>query len=393
MATRRATEGAIVGGRLAARWSLTRLRRLLDARTWLERLQSATRRAPSNGAPAPHEAGLAPARISGAPRNHPPGEVAVTYDHRFSDGVGSQLHRMFGVYALSRALQLKYVHTPLRRVGYQGLVTMLAQRTDEDFTARYNAFFSLPSDDFDTEGCERFRVHMLDQKIVHFYRERAAATGRPVLLEAFMGYAYVHGHPEAYQALRAVSPYREYRPKGPVRVSIHLRRGDNSLRGREHEFRNPLSNAYFVRVCGAVIEALRPLDAPFVVHLHTEVPLRPYTLHPGLSDVYFTLDKPMMIHPADFAEEDFESLPNLEVVRNVEAREALDDFATADVLILCNSSFGYVGGLLNPHGLVICPPTFHVALPDWLVPSEQGDLDAAQLATRVASQLRWPRDE
>ena len=34
-------------------------------------------------------------------------------------------------------------------------------RTDPDFAARYNAFFSLPSDDFDLESCERVRIHIL----------------------------------------------------------------------------------------------------------------------------------------------------------------------------------------------------------------------------------------
>jgi hypothetical protein len=383
VATRGATDAVTLGCRLAARWCQTRLRQLVGV-GW---------RGPSPGsgsAHPPHE-GLAPTGNSGAGRNHVPGEVAVTYDQGASDGVGSQLHRIFGIYALSRALQIKYVHAPLAAVGYQGLLSMLARRTDPDFATRYNAFFSLPSDDFDTEGCERVRVHALDEKMVDQYRKRAAATGRAVLLRTHMAYPYLHGHPAAYQALRAVSPYRAYRPKGPVRVCIHLRRGDNSVRGREAEFPHPLPNAYFVRVCGAVLEALRRVDAPSVVRLHTEVPRRPYTLHPGIPGVYFRLDQPMVIDPADFAVEDFETLPNLEVVRNVEAREALDDFATADVLILSLSSFGYVGGLLNPHGLVICPPTFHVALPDWLVPSEQGDLDSAQLATRVATQLRWPR--
>ena len=85
--------------------------------------------------------------------------------------------------------------------------------------------------------------------------------------------------------------------------------------------------------------------------------------------------------------EDFESLPNLEKVLNVEAREALDDFATADVLILSLSSLGYVGGMLNPHGLVIWAPPFHVPLPDWLVADKNGVLDAAQLAARVADYL------
>ena len=92
--------------------------------------------------------------------------------------------------------------------------------------------------------------------------------------------------------------------------------------------------------------------------------------------------------------EEFKALPNLTMVLNVDPREALDDFATADVLILSCSCLGYVGGLLNPHGLVIATPdlppprNFHAALPDWLVADEQGNVDATQLAARVAGLLR-----
>src|SRR5262249_44543931 len=158
------------------------------------------------------------------------GEVAVTYDQQSaSDGVGSQLQRIYGLYALSRSLHIKYVHTPLGRVDYQGLLPLLAGRTDPDFAARYNAFYSLPSDEFDLESCERVRLQHLDQETVKRYQEHAALTGRLVLLQVLLPFRYIDQHPEAYQVVRAISPYREYRAAGPVRVCIHLRRGDNNV--------------------------------------------------------------------------------------------------------------------------------------------------------------------
>jgi hypothetical protein len=51
-----------------------------------------------------------------------PGEVAVTYDNSESHGVGSQLQRIYGLYALSRALDVKYVRggaVPRARVGHR----------------------------------------------------------------------------------------------------------------------------------------------------------------------------------------------------------------------------------------------------------------------------------
>ena len=321
---------------------------------------------------------------------HTRSELAVTYDQAASDGLGSQLLRIYGLYALSRALGIKYVHTALGQVDYQGLMPLLEGRTDPDFVARANAFFALPSDDFDLDGCERVVARHPNEQQVEHYRQYAAAIGRPVLLQAHGSFAYTEPHPEAYLALRPVSPYREFRPEGPFRICIHMRRGD-AFMARDPRL---LPNAYFLRVCGTIVNALRQQDASFVVRLHTELPMRPYTLHPGFPRLFVHLDEPTTLDPAAHSLEDFEALPHLTLVLNVEAREALDDFATADVLILSRSCLGYVAELLNPHGLVIAAPdlpfprNFHAALPDWLVADERGDVDATQLASRIASQLR-----
>jgi hypothetical protein len=396
LGTRRTRDSARLAGRLLARSGRLRLRRLgagLAARR--PRLTcgssadvsvaTAQPEAPSSGASRRHGKSTPPQTAQGERLVPTPGEVAVTYDPGMTDGVGSQLHRIYGLYALARALNLKYVHTPLREVGYQGLIPLLTRRLDPDFTARYNAFFSLPSDDFDLAGCERVRIHSLDESTVAHYRERAATTGRSILLASNLPFGYTDPHPAAYQALREVSPYRGYRPTGPVRVCIHLRRGDNlpDKRGRW------LPNSYYLRVCGTVLDVLRQQDAPFVVRLHTEVPSRPYTIYPGTPGLYFVPEQPTTIAPAQCALEEFEAVPNLEMELNAEPLDALGDFATADVLILSLSSFGYLGGLLNPHGLVVsCPLMWHAPLPDWRVADAHGNLDTGEVATRIAGLLR-----
>jgi hypothetical protein len=318
------------------------------------------------------------------------GHVAVTYDQNASDGLGSQLQRIYGLYALARALDIKYVHTPLGRVNYQGLMPLLAGRTDPDFAARCNSFFALPSDDFDLDGCERLLVPFPNEKRIEQYRRYAAAIGCPVLLRAHQPYGYTDPHPEAYLAVRAVSPYRDFRREGPIRICIHVRRGDRVLS------RDPrlLSNAYYLRACEAVVNALQKQRVSFLVRVHTEAPSRSCTVYPGFSGMFVDIKEPSTLDSAAHSLEEFKALPNLTMVLNVEPREALDDFATADVLILSCSCLGYVGGLLNPHGLVIAAPDlppprdFHAALPDWLVADEQGNVDATQLAARVAGLLR-----
>ena len=155
LATQRARDGVTVVGRLLARAGQGRLRRLgLGPGRWRAHVAGAgdseSSSRPQKTTARPTSQGEQPIRSQG--------EVAVTYDQNAADGVGAQLQRIYGLYALSRALDIKYVHTPLGRVDYQGLMPMLTGRTDPDFVTRYNAFFSLPSDDFDVDGCERVRV-------------------------------------------------------------------------------------------------------------------------------------------------------------------------------------------------------------------------------------------
>jgi hypothetical protein len=337
----------------------------------------------SGGPPRPAESN-ARRQATGARPTRGAVDLAVTYDQGGTDGVGSQLARVYGLYALSRALHIKYVHTPLGEVRYQGLMPMLTGRSDPDFEARYNAFFALPSDDFDLEGCEKIRAHSLTEDRFDRHLEYALATRRPILLQAHDAYGYLDRHPTAYQAVHAVSPYRDHQAAGPVRVCVHLRRGDMLDDGRSRW----LPNSYFLRACRPVIEALRDRGVPFVVRLHSELPPRPYTLYPDHPGLYIALERPTTIDPAQYALEEFEQLPNLEVVLNVEPQAALDDFATADVLIPARSDLGFLGGLLNVHGLVVGVPSYHACPPDWLVADQHGNLDGGEVSARVEDLLR-----
>jgi hypothetical protein len=397
LATRRAVDGLRIAGRFLARSCRTGLRRL--GAELSERRARVSRSAGTKPSvnPSPIEAQHidAPQRIEeripteaaqpGSIR-HSPGELAVTYDqHGASDGVGAQVQRIYGLYALARALDIKYVHTPLERVNYQGFIPLLTRRNDPNFVERYNAFFSLPSDDFDLEGCERIKIHDLNLATVERYRAQAAATGRSILLETLLPFAYTDKYPAAYRTLREVSPYRDHQPSGPIRVCIHLRRGDN-LPDRRRRW---LPNSYYLRVCGQIIEALQKQGAPYTVRLHSELPTRRYALYPGSPGLYFVPEQPVTIDPADYALEDFDALPDLEMVFNAEPLDALRDFATADVLILSASSFGYLGGMLNPHGVVVFAPfTWNAPLPDWLVADEHGNLNPEEVTAKIADLLQ-----
>ena len=379
--------GAAVPPLIVAGWRLAR-KGQTALRRFAARLLEQPQRVPitRTGRPnAPPMAALPPT-VAPTKATHDPGQLAVTYDQQgASDGVGAQLQRIYGLYALARTLNINYVHTPLEQVGYQGFISLLNQTPDPGFVERYNAFFTLPSDDFDLAGCERIKIHNLDHETVERYRAQAAATGRSILLETLLPFAYTDEHPAAYHALRDVSPYRQHRPAGPVRVCIHLRRGDNLPDSR----RRWLPNSYYLRVCEQILAALQHHGVPFTIRLHSELPSRRYTLYPGSPGLYFEPEQPITIDPLDYALEDFDTLPNLEMVFNAEPLDAFRDFATADVLILSASSFGYLGGMLNLHGVVVFAPfTWNAPLPHWLVADAQGNLNQDEVAAKIADLLQ-----
>ncbi|MFC4948442.1 hypothetical protein [Pseudonocardia sp. GCM10023141] len=321
----------------------------------------------------------------------PAGEVAVTYDNSNSDGVGSQLQRIFGLWALSRDLGIRYVHTPLGRVGYQGLMPLLEGHLEPDFVDRFNAFFTLPSDEFDRERCEVVTIHGPTPHDIEQLRERAAATGRPVLVSACHPFNYTDHVPEACSRIRVVSPYRHHRPTGPIRVCVHLRRGDNSFTGRHDRDERLQPNAYYLQVLATLTDELARQGLPFVIRIHTEVPPHAVTLQPGAEGIYFRLDEPGTVDPAEIALEEFAAVPNVEVVANVDPKEVLDDFATADILVLSRSSLGYFAGQLNPHGVIVYSEWWHPPLPGWLVATQDGGLDRVALAARLAQLARGRR--
>lgn len=336
-----------------------------------------------------------PVRSSGR-RSPAAGELAITFDSAsVTDGVGSQLQRIYGLWAASRDLGVKYVHTPIERVGYQGLMPLLDGTLAPDFADRFNAVFTLPSDDFDVDGCERVTIHTLTREAVEAHRERAAAAGRSVLLAAGTPLGYTDLVPESCSRLRDVSPYRHHRPSGPLRVCVHLRRGDNSFTGRPDRADRLLPNSYYLRVLATLVEELERQGLPFVVRVHTEVPPRTVTIQPGTPGIYFRLDEPGTIDPAELALEEFAAVPNATVVANADPMDVLDDFATADVLVLARSSLGYLAGQLNPHGLVVYADWWHPPMPGWLIADREGGLDPAEVGARLAGlgRGRWSAAE
>jgi hypothetical protein len=320
---------------------------------------------------------LASCRKSENPKAVKPG-IALTYaNDKAMDGAGAQLQRVYGIYALSRYMHLPYVHTPLKKIGYQGLAALEKNAGSPDAQTQYNRVFNIPSDievpantvtryvnSPTVEGLERLRSEA--EKAQTFY-----------LVRILMPFSITDGNPEIYQCLKDISPFPSAR-SDTFRIAIHVRRGEEFA----VDSQRMLPNSYYVAATLRIVQVLKQLGIPFVCELYTEVPTKAFVVTPQSHGINGRISKPVVIDPKMNRIEDFEVLPNLRKRINLDPIETVKGMATADGLIISRSSFSYFAALFN-RGVVIYFPFWHQPLKEWLISDMNGNLPSEKLLEQL----------
>ncbi|HXJ83489.1 MAG TPA: hypothetical protein VMS64_32985 [Candidatus Methylomirabilis sp.] len=304
---------------------------------------------------------------------------AITYaNDRLNDGAGAQLHRIYGLYAVSRYLHVPYVHSPLKTIGYHGLRALEDNAGFHDTESRYNRLCTVPSD---VEVPHDPLVHdVTHADEIEYVREASAANGRFNLCRVLFPFSIADKHPEIYRCIAQLSPFR--RPRLPwLRVAIHVRRGELYL----FESQRMLPNAYYISCAQTVAGLLRARSIPFVCELYTEVPTKTFVVTPAHHGVEHRIPHDVVLGPEMNAVEEFDAIPNLRPRINIDPIEALEGLATADVLIMSRSSFSYVAAILNPRGAILCHPFWHSPLPEWILSDGDGRFSEAALLQQLAA--------
>ena len=297
----------------------------------------------------------------------PAGGLALTYaNDRCQDGAGAQLQRLLGVYAISRHLGIPYVHSPLMRVGYQGLAALEKNAGSDNLTEEYNRIFRLPSDlDLPADPV----VHLLnDADVASIDSIKAMQThGGFHLVRVVYPYPITDQHPEVYRCLKAISPFR-YRASEVFRLAVHVRRGELfAVDGHRM-----LPNSYYVSTALRFQEILRRLEIPCVCELYTEVATKAFDITPQHHGINERISANVAIDPAMSRLEDFDAIPNLVRFINTDPIDTLRRMATADALILSRSSFSYIAAVLSQNCIVLYYPFWHAPMEDWVITGEDG---------------------
>jgi hypothetical protein len=193
--------------------------------------------------------------------------------------------------------------------------------------------------------------------------------------------------PEAYQALKEVSPFPA-QPSSVVRVAIHVRRGDMFALAPDRA----LSNAYYLAIVEQIRDILDRLNLDYVFELYTEAQSKIHTVTAAdgaFPEHYFNHYKLTEVVLDDTSSNpigDFEAIPKLKKFINTDPIETMARMATANVLIICHSSFSYLPALLNQHGIVIYHKFRHSPLQNWLIGDDLGQFSRQKFIEQIKAQ-------
>jgi hypothetical protein len=305
------------------------------------------------------------------------GRVVFTYDnHHTTDGAGSQLQRIYGIFAVARLLGAAYLHTPLLRVDYQGVLALERHELDPHFHRAFNAVCRLPSDTLPAGDLEERTISYLSLERLDALLgpPNDRSPMRPLLLHIGMPFGISDRFPDSLVVCQDVSPFQWPEQSGrPLRVAVHVRRGELFV----VESQRMLPNSYYVAAARQVARALEARGIAYGIELHTEIPTAEFAVKPGypglMSRAVNSVISPAMSHLTDF-----EVLPHLVRCINDPTLDCLRKLATADVLLMSRSSFSYLAAILNRRGIVLCNPFWHGTLSSWLQVNDQGAFDSTR---------------
>ena len=322
--------------------------------------------------------------------DHPLGtfeNLVLTYHNDvWTDGMGAQLQRIYGTYAVSRLLGAHYLHSPLVRVDYQGLSALEQDVNDPHYHDAFNELCRIDSDVPPTGDFRTMEVANLTTEVLDGLATVPGGAGgdhRMWLLKVTLPYGIADRFPDCYEVCKGISPFAAVSHRGgPLRVAIHVRQGDLVV----VESHRMLPHPYFVTVAQRVAGALDAVGIDYRMELHTELPTREFSVTPGQTGIVGQISAPVVVNPEMSSLDEFSVLPNLELFVNERSIDCLRKLATADVLVMSRWSFSYLAAILNRNGIVLYHPFWHSGLSSWVPVGPSGDFDQ-QLLGQVARAL------
>ncbi|MEA3535636.1 hypothetical protein [Rhizobium sp. CC-YZS058] len=304
--------------------------------------------------------------------------IFLTYNNRaHTDGAGAQLYRIYGIYCLARQFGFGYLHSPLWRLDNQGLQALRTQSFTDTLADQFNALCAIPSDAAWPADAEVIDLPDPQPGFETALKAQARDRAAPLVVRITHPHPVLDSNTHLWRAVSDVAPFAgpAYRWDGkrPLRVAVHIRRGDIHVLERNRL----IPNSYYIGVIHQLRRALQKAGLPHLIEVHSE---RAQKFTVGKSDRgTYNLTEDFQFEPEDDAFDEIENIKGLRLRFDEPAVESFARIATADIIVTSISCFSYVGAVLNPHAQVIYHPFFHAPLPGWLVATPDGAFETQNL--------------
>ena len=261
----------------------------------------------------------------------------ITYwNDKTMDGVGAQLQRILGIYALAKHLGINYYHSGIKMTAYQGVEQAMKNEFDHEQLKRWNDLILLKN----KEEIEFDETHTIENvNLVHLSVIKDNTSDKKKLYKIFLPFDVLNKYSNIYHTLKNenILDYKRYSKldKNKINICVHVRRGELYYYAPERL----LPNSYYLDI---IHKIEKYLQKEYVVNIYSE-------------EVKVNSNDHSRVFKSDSDSlKDFYDLKNVCMKINGDPIETVAEFIDSDILVISKSSFSYIGGLFN-NKIVITP--------------------------------------
>jgi len=281
----------------------------------------------------------------------------ITYNNTdHTDGAGSQIQRILTLYLCAKHFNIRYVHSPLRTLAYQGLKCLEENTSDDSQIQSYNNLIDLPSDP-PSNIDNVYTVKILSTDVIQQFH---TCTTNVLLVCTYCSVIDDGNASVLHQTIPL--PWIETSLRTPITIAVHVRRGELFVVDSDRM----LPNSYYVSIMNGLSLILNYHAIPHEFHIHTECVTKETVITPGHHGILNRIHKDIVLSPYDSQLEDFRVLPNVVYRVNENPVDTFQELTNADILIASRSSFSYVAAILKKKGCVLFHPFWHTLCSNWI---------------------------
>ena len=303
--------------------------------------------------------------------------IFLQYDNKgLQDGVGAQELRISGVYAVSKAFGMGYIHNPVVRVIEDIGQDLGEGRSQAELMSAFNLFFNFPSSNRTPLNPILIDVKTLSLRALISINLKYRFSRRDVVVNVLLPQGVLDRFPILYEIasrkLRSINR-NLLETHHQEALVLHVRRGyDEKYADLKYARMRHLPFSYF----SDILKALRNqkiLKVRSRILIHTDLVNKTTKWAPSQQGILdgFKLNSgsdvsEIELEAYDLAKEiSFPDDVNFEIRYCADLFEAFLDMCTSPVLIQGKSAFSYLAGIVNPN-LIVFPPLQKAAkIPRW----------------------------